>query len=214
MSASSLATTVNLEENTPKTANTDTMSSVDKHRKTYGTLKWPLVMYGLLGGLYTATLPGKWVWFSWHPLFMVISFVTLAGNATLLKKIGGYENTKLHGTLMGLAITSAAFAWYVIYSNKEMAGKAHLTSIHGKLGAAVMAGYIGLGIFGAVAFHPDFGIMKTHKLFRAVHKWAGRLFTAGAWVCCVLGFTTMQSELWKQVVFTLPLVVAGVFVLV
>jgi hypothetical protein len=63
-------------------------------------LKWPLIIYGLLFGYYAAfKLPGKFAWFSWHPLFMLLSFITLAGNAALIKKVGGYENTKLHVSL-------------------------------------------------------------------------------------------------------------------
>ena len=41
---------------------------------------------------------GKWIWFSWHPLGMVVAFVTLAGNAALIKKVKGYDNTKIHGS--------------------------------------------------------------------------------------------------------------------
>jgi hypothetical protein len=130
---------------------------------------------------------GSWTWFNWHPLMMLVGFVAMAGNAALIKKIGGYENTKMHGYLMSACIAVTSFAWYVIYSNKEMYNKAHLMTIHGKLGAAIMVGYFGVGIFGAVALHPDFGILKTNKSLRLMHKLGGRLLTALAWVCCVLG---------------------------
>jgi hypothetical protein len=46
------------------------------------------------------------------------------------------------------ACAIAGFGWYVIYSNKEIHKKKHLTSTHGPIGAAVMAAYILL-----VSFH-------------------------------------------------------------
>lgn len=166
------------------------MAAVDNAKKMHNALKWPLIAYSLLGGFYMSTVgknAGTWTWFNWHPLFMLIGFVALAGNAALIKKIGGYENTKAHGIMMWGAVAAASFAWYVIYTNKEMLGKAHLMTIHGKLGFAVMLSYFGLGLAGGVALHPDFGIMKTNKTIRFAHKWGGRVVTMLAWTCCVLG---------------------------
>ena len=171
------------------------MSSVDHHKSVFSMLMWPLILYGALAGLYVGFLHGQWSWFSWHPMSMLIGFVTLAGNATLIKKIGGYENTKLHGYLMSTALAIAFFGWYVIYSNKEMYGKAHLLSIHEKLGAFVMLGYTGLALFGGIALHPDWGVFKTNQLFRKIHKWGGRFFTAAAWICCVLGKQVIRVDI-------------------
>ncbi len=150
-------------------------------------------MYTILAAGYVASMPGKWIWFSWHPLAMIVSFILLASNAALIKKIGGYNNTKLHGYLMATAIALALFGWYVIYSNKEMSKKQHVTTLHAKLGVGVLLGYIGLGLFGAVALDPAWGVFKTNKTFRAIHKFAGRAMTAGAWVVCVLGEFLLQT---------------------
>ena len=51
---------------------------------------------------------------------------------------------------MSAATAFAAFAYYVIYSNKESNNKKHLTTIHGKLGIFVMIGYTVLAMGGAV----------------------------------------------------------------
>jgi hypothetical protein len=194
--------------------NSETMAKTpEQHQKTFDLLKGPLILYTILAAGYVASLPTKWIWFSWHPLTMIISFVLLASNAALLKKIGGYNNTKLHGMLMGAAIALSLFGWYVIYTNKEASGKKHLTTYHGQIGCGVLLGYIGLGLFGSVALDPQWGQFKTNKTFRAIHKFAGRVMTALAWVVCVLGFATMQKELWKQAVFGVPLLIAGYFVL-
>ena len=163
---------------------------------------------------------------------MVIAFVSLAGNAALIKKIGGAVNTRLHGytrklsykysevicvfilgSLMSAATALAGFAFYVIYSNKGINHKKHLTTVHGKLGAAVLVGYTGLAIAGAVALHPDFGVLRTNKTVRAIHKWGGRFLTAAAWFVSVLGFITMQKSLVQRVAFGAPLLVGGFYVL-
>ena len=166
------------------------MAAVDQAKKMHASLKWPLIAYSILGGCYMVTVgknAGTWTWFSWHPLCMLIGFVALAGNATLLKKIGGYENTKMHGILMSAATAVASFAWYVIYTNKEMMGKAHLLSLHGKIGFVVMVSYFGLSLVGGLALHPDFGMLKTNKTIRFAHKMSGKIVTALAWACSVLG---------------------------
>jgi len=63
----------------------------------FDKMKWPVVTYGVVAAVYVALIPGKWIWFSWHPLMMMISFFILSSFAAMYKKIGGYENTKLHG---------------------------------------------------------------------------------------------------------------------
>lgn len=162
------------------------ISQSEKAKSLYSTLRWPLTFYSLLVGFYII-LKTNWVWFSWHPLFMIVAVVLFAGNAALIKKMGGYENTKIHGYLMATAIAFASFAWYVIFSNKNMAGKDHLTTLHGKLGMFVLCGYFGVGLLGVVALHPDFGLFNTNKILRLLHKWSGRAFTGAAWFCCVIG---------------------------
>lgn len=73
-----------------------TSASKDRAISLFNALKWPLIAYGVVFAYYTAMIPGKIIWFSYHPPAMIISFVALAGNAALIKKVGGYENTKIH----------------------------------------------------------------------------------------------------------------------
>lgn len=183
-------------------------------RTMFNSLKYPVILYSILAGLYCAYLPGKFVWFSYHPLAMISSFVLLAANATMLKRIGGLDNTRLHGQMMFLCVLISLFGWYVIYSNKEMMGKAHLMTYHGKLGAFVLISYVGIAMFGGVMLHPDYGMAKSNKQFRWLHKMIGRLLTATAWICSVLGFMTMQKQLLHQILFGFPLLLLGLFTLV
>jgi len=165
------------------------MSTIDQAKQVYILLRWPLIMYGIIFGFYIGYVKthGKYLWFSWHPFFMMLSYIGLSSNAALIKKIGGYENTRTHGIYMIISILLSSFAWYVIYSNKEMFKRKHLTTIHGKLGVAIMISYFMLGIFGAIALNPDWGLFRSNKTMRLVHKVFGRLSTAAAWFCCLLG---------------------------
>lgn len=189
-------------------------NSVSKAQDTFRTWLWPIVLYSAVAGCYFATYHGKFVWFSWHPLCMFISFVALPANAILVKKIGGYDNTMLHGYLLGAATILGLFAWYVIYSNKEMQNKGHLYTNHGQLGFVVLVGNLGIALFGAVGLNPAWGIVRTNKTLRAVHKWAGKALVALSWVVVVLGILTMQkTNVAMQAVFCVPLVVFGWLVL-
>jgi hypothetical protein len=111
------------------------------------------------------------------------------------------------------ATALASFGWYVIHTNKEAQGKKHLLTIHGKLGAFVVAGYLAIGLFGAIALNPDWGLLKGNKTVRFAHKVGGRVLTALAWASCVLGFNTIESNIVSQAVFTFPLLIFGLFAL-
>lgn len=191
-------------------------SDVDYHKKVFGYMTVPIILYSFIAGI-AAALYGfqakEWTWFSWHPFCMMIAFVCIAGNAALIKKIGGYSNTKLHGNLMFVGAIIAGFGWYVIYRSKEMRGKQHLTSTHGQLGFAVLVGNIGLFLFAFAALHPDWGVLRTNKLIRFVHKWGGRSIITASWVTCVLGFLPMQQDLTYRVLFAAPMVIGGLFIL-
>lgn len=58
---------------------------------------------------------GNFNWFSLHPLSMMMAFVALSGNAIMIKKVGGYVNTRNHGYLMGAATVLGLFGWYYHY---------------------------------------------------------------------------------------------------
>lgn len=178
----------------------------------YDTLKWPILVYVLLACAYVFKLKGN-VWFTWHPIAMFASFVLMAGNAALIKKIGGKENTKIHGFTMIAATAVAGFGWYVIHSNKDMFKKAHLLTTHGQLGAAVVVCYIAIGIFGAFALNPDWGFLRTNNTVRLAHKIGGRVLTALSWLSCVLGYRTMDQSPESSSLIILPLLVFGLFVL-
>ena len=179
----------------------------------YRTFRVPLVAYSLALGLYGGyVLPGqRWSWFSYHPLLMTSAFIAFAGNAIFLKKIGGYANTKSHGILMSVAVLLGLVGWYVIHSNKDMYKKQHLTTAHAKLGAAGVVMYLLIWVVGAVALHPDFGIMRTNSKIRSAHKWTGKGATLIVWLATYLGFATMEKGFFAQLFMVTPLIVLALY---
>lgn len=174
---------------------------------------WPFFAYGALAGLYAAAPRGTWSWFAYHPFSMMTSYVALGASAAIVKKMRGYDNTKLHGSMMTVATLLAGFGWYVIYSNKEALGRPHLTSWHSWVSVVALLGYGASCAVGLVGIHPDFGLRNT-KTVRSAHKWASRVATATGWVACVMGFNKMHAdEPVKQLLFAAPLAAAAYFVL-
>lgn len=128
------------------------------------------------------------------------AFFTLAGASTLTKKIGGKNNTVLHGNLMGAAVAAASFGGYVIWSNKEMYKKAHLTTTHGQLGALSLAFFVAYLIPAYLCYNPDNGYLRTNPLARKAHKWGGRICIALGLITCALGITSMEKDATKSAI--------------
>ena len=68
----------------------------------------PLLLFGL-GGAAWYEYDMQMSWFAHHPASMLVAFVALGGNAALIKKKGGYANTKMHGNMLSLALGVALF---------------------------------------------------------------------------------------------------------
>lgn len=140
--------------------------------------------------------------------------IGMPGIAAVTKKLGGYANTKLHAVMSFASTLLSLSGIYVIYKNKEMAEKYHLTSNHTMMGAGVMVSCIGLGMVGSIVLHPDFGIDKTNQTIRAAHKWGARITLMLAWVTAFLGlFQMIEQEGMKLAAYAFPLVALVPFVL-
>jgi hypothetical protein len=77
-----------------------------------------------------------------------------------------------------------------------------------------MCSCIGLGLAGGVFLHPDFGVDKTNKTIRLVHKMASRIVLMLAWFTAFSGLQQMTPDnglMWLP--FGLPLLVLVPFVL-
>ena len=184
----------------------------------YNALFFPVAAFGLLVGLWSSPLATKglqgWKWFDWHPLSMAIAFVVLAPLAALKKRIGGKGPTVIHGSMANLGMMLGCLGYYVIWSNKEMLNKEHLTSLHGKLGAASVASFVVLGIVGALGLHPDFGMLKTNKLVRGIHKYSGRAGILTAWSAAFTGFVKYETRVQVQAPILLGLLALSFFTII
>lgn len=138
----------------------------------------------------------------------------MSGTAAVTKKLGGYTNTKLHGIMSFTATILSLSGIYVIYNNKEMSKKLHLTSNHGMMGAAVMVSCMGLGMAGSIFLHPDFGMDKTNQTIRMAHKWGARITLILAWTTAFLGlYQLIENDSMKLAAYAFPLVALVPFVL-
>lgn len=57
--------------------------------------------------------------------------------AALMKKLGGYTNTQIHGALSFASVAAMAAGYYVIWANKEAMNKPHITSNHSYAGVSL-----------------------------------------------------------------------------
>ncbi len=140
--------------------------------KYYNLVVATLIVFSLVVGYIAAVQPtgAGWRYFSWHPFLMVTGFVGMMGTAAATKKLGGYKNTKIHGIMASLGLFMAFGGLYVIYKNKEMMGKEHLTSTHSIAGIVTMAGCTMAMMAGGIFLHPDFGVDKTNQTIRYDRK--------------------------------------------
>ena len=102
---------------------------------------------------------------------------------------------------------------YIAYQAKEEKGYPHFQSAHARAGAFVMIACAMLGMAGGVFLHPDFGIDKTNKLYRAFHKWAARIVMIAAWFTAFFGVMQVTEDPKIMAAYGIPLLVLTPFTL-
>jgi cation transport ATPase len=159
-----LTTETNETQSETTEPTTETRLSSQRYQTHVGTF----LLYTLILGYTTAIQPSGsgWRFFSWHPFLMILGFVAMMGTSVVTKKLGGYKNTKLHGMLASGGLLMTFGGLYVIYRNKELMGKEHITSTHAVFGIITMSGCIMAMLAGGIFLHPDFGVNKTNTTIR------------------------------------------------
>lgn len=162
----------------------------------YTILVATFLAYSIGVGYYVSTRPnGKWKSpFSYHPFLMTVGMIGMMGIGAITKKLGGYTNTKMHGMIASAGYFLACGGLYAIYHNKNLMEREHFTSTHGKIGITVMVSLLGPLLAGGVVLHPDFGVDKTNKLIRKVHKLFSRFLICVAWGNSIYGLYGIRSE--------------------
>eukprot|EP00591_Stephanopyxis_turris_P002071 CAMPEP_0195523422 /NCGR_PEP_ID=MMETSP0794_2-20130614/22601_1 /TAXON_ID=515487 /ORGANISM="Stephanopyxis turris, Strain CCMP 815" /LENGTH=196 /DNA_ID=CAMNT_0040653423 /DNA_START=163 /DNA_END=753 /DNA_ORIENTATION=+ len=191
-------------------------SAVPSNGKLYPFLSISCAVFGVLAGYLAGHQPSGagWRFFSYHPFLMTIGFITFMGNAALVKKRGGYVNTKRHAILSGLGFACALGGWFVIYRNKDSMGRPHLTSNHSLAGITTLITCGIVGLVGSIGLHPDFGRAKTNIRMRFMHKWIARIAIAGGWITCFTGLKQLTSDWGVLGTLVVPLLILAPFTLI
>jgi hypothetical protein len=116
-------------------------------------------------------------WFSLHPLSMTCSVILMVVPSILIRQMKGKMPTKVHGWFMIGACALLMFGWYVIHMNKEMMGKPHLTSIHGRVGVFVILNMVVMTIGSFIFLDWKMALIpkSISSVLKRSHKWGGRV---------------------------------------
>lgn len=136
------------------------------------------------------------------------------GIGAITKKLGGYTNTKIHGMVASTGYLLALGGFYAIYRNKNLWEKPHFTTVHGKAGLALLVSTLGPMLFGIVFLHPDWGLDKTNKDYRKIHKMFSRVCMAGSWGTALYGMYSMTKDPIELAIYGVPLLILAPFTLV
>ena len=136
------------------------------------------------------------------------------GIASVTKKLGGYSNTKIHGMLASTGFFLALGGLYAIYHNKNLYERPHFTSLHGKAGLALLVLTAPPMLVGGIFLHPDWGVDKTNKEYRKLHKLFSRIIMSCAWGTAMYGMYSMTKDPIELAIYGVPLLILAPFTLV
>lgn len=145
---------------------------------------------------------------------MTVGMISCMGIASVTKKMGGYTNTKIHGMLASGGYFIALGGLYAIYRNKELLGRPHFTSLHGKGGLALLVLTVPAMMVGGIFLHPDWGIDKTNQDYRKAHKLFARVLMGCSWGTAMYGMYSMTKDPFELLVYGGPIAILAPFTLV
>lgn len=199
---------VELEPLTESPNNDTTMAGPSITQNKQKIISGCFLVYTLIVGRLVSTQPSsEWSYFSWHPFLMICGLMGAMGVGAVTKKLGGYANTKMHGNLSSIGLCMALGGLYVIYNNKEIHGKPHITSLHAKMGLLTIFLAVGPAFFGAFFLHPDWGMDKTNQDYRTMHKWCARASMLSAYITGFVGLQKMTDDTVILALYALPLMI-------
>lgn len=136
-------------------------------------------------------------WFSYHPVFMMLGYLGFMSNAIFFERWGANHWTHMNLQLISLACID--FAYYVIYTNKNMAKKNHNTTWHSwiGLGCIILNNIQALGSM--YSLWPGKSKKQIKPFDITMHKWGGRIMFISILITMHLGFYKMRSTKMMQV---------------
>ena len=108
--------------------------------------------------------------------------------------------TKLHVAWAALGTYIADYGLYCIWTQKNLAEKAHFTSWHGKFGLAAMAGMLTMHLSGIVIFH--WGTKSLKKYHKIGSKVVFGLFLGAFTLSFWSNWATKNLPEWIKYAFT------------
>ncbi|CAN0022600.1 unnamed protein product, partial [Phaeothamnion confervicola] len=133
--------------------------------------------------------------FSWHPICLSVATAALStsGIATILSRKGTkirkrVSVTQLHALQSVSSVFIAGFGLFAIYKNKELYGKPHLTSWHGRIGALAAVLWVASWALALIETLPIQRNGGKGGLSSKWHRTAGQLGYAAGAAALALGF--------------------------
>ena len=154
------------------------------------------IIFGItLCFIYSLYMPS---WFGYHPMFMLLGYVGFMSNGIFFEKFGRSHWT--HMIMQVICAICVNFAWYVIWTNKEMAKKHHNTTWHSWIGVGCLLMNNMQCIGSAVNLWPSKPKKERKPMDVTLHKWGGRILFIAICVALHLGFYTLRRTKTMQVV--------------
>lgn len=131
-------------------------------------------------------------WFILHPLLAVLGTVALPVPGIILRRYKGYWSNKFHAIFLGLSTLAVFLSVYVVFVNRSVRGKSHISSLHSFFGLMLFLGYILFTLVGVFAMDPDWAWLNHSSPLRAqlkaVHKVWGRPLLVMGYLVCLSGW--------------------------
>ncbi|PRW55908.1 cytochrome b561 domain-containing 2 [Chlorella sorokiniana] len=131
--------------------------------------------------------------FAWHPLFLVLGFLGFMTEGIMaavrfrpnegLSRVQAITN---HAIIQSAATACIAMGLYAIYHNKNLKGKQHFTSLHGKVGLCTFLLALAAPLLGAASFRRLGIIQRFPEPWQPRIKWLHRLISVYAHVLAVV----------------------------
>ncbi|KAI3436714.1 hypothetical protein D9Q98_006129 [Chlorella vulgaris] len=144
--------------------------------------------------------------FAWHPLMFSLGFLGFMTEGIMaavrfrpnegVARVAAITN---HALIQLAATACISLGFYAIYHNKNLMGKSHFLSLHGKMGLLTFLLALASPLLGALSFRRLGLVQRFPQHWQPRLKWLHRLVSAYAYV---LSMVTMQLALPHPAVLT------------
>ncbi|KAL4443035.1 hypothetical protein ABPG77_008526 [Micractinium sp. CCAP 211/92] len=144
--------------------------------------------------------------FAWHPLMFTLGFIGFMteGIMAAVRFRPNEGSTRVaaitnHALIQCAATACCCLGFYAIFHNKNLKGKQHFTSLHGKVGLLTFCLALASPLLGALSFRRLGLVQRFPDGWQPRLKWLHRLISVYAYVTAMVA---MQLPLPHQAVLT------------